>query len=162
MLNRLKRSKFFFSSFLVCMLLATGITAILLFQSQQMHKTVLASTLKCSSAPVPIGFQSQFAIVNGLRLHYVIGGHGTPLVLLHGWPETWYAWRLVMPTLAQHYTVIVPDLPGLGESAKPATYDTRTVADDIYQLVQHLGYQQIDLVGHDFGGFVAYAYAARH
>ena len=63
------------------------------------------------------------------KLHYVIGGHGDPIVLLHGWPETWYAWHLVMPALAKNYTVIAPDLRGLGDSSKPLTgYDGKTVA----------------------------------
>lgn len=101
--------------------------------------------------------------VNDVRLHYVMGGRGEPVVLLHGWPETWYTWRKVMPALAEHYTVIAPDLRGLGDSDKPAAgYDKRTVADDIYKLVHQLGFQQIFLVGHDWGGAVAYAYAAAH
>ncbi len=103
------------------------------------------------------------AVVNGVRLHYVTAGRGDPLVLLHGFTETWYEWRRVMPTLAQHYTVIAPDLPGLGDSARPACcYDTRSVAADIYALVRRLGYRRILLVGHDWGGPVGYAYAAAH
>ena len=77
--------------------------------------------------------------VNDVRLHYVTAGQGDPVVLLHGWPETWYQWRKIIPTLAERYTVIAPDLRGLGDSSKPATgYDKRTVANDIYQLVQKL------------------------
>jgi len=105
----------------------------------------------------------QFALVNGIRLHYVIAGHGDPIVLLHGWPETWYEWRHVMPALAKNYTVIAPDLRGLGESSKPASgYDGKSIADDIYKLVTQLGYKRIFLVGHDWGGQVAYSYAAAH
>lgn len=108
-------------------------------------------------------FTHHTAVVNDIRLHYVLGGQGDPVVLLHGWPETWYAWRKVMPALAQQYTVIAPDMRGLGDSDKPATgYDKSTVADDIYQLVRQLGFQRIFLVGHDMGGPVAYAYAAAH
>ena len=104
-----------------------------------------------------------FALVNGIRLHYVIAGHGKPVVLLHGWPETWYEWRHVIPSLAKNYTVIAPDLPGLGDSSKPVSgYDGKTVADDIYKLVTQLGFRQIFLVGHDWGGQVAYSYAAAH
>jgi pimeloyl-ACP methyl ester carboxylesterase len=84
------------------------------------------------------------ASVNGIKLHYVIEGHGPPVVLLNGWPETWYAWHTVMPALAKNYTVIAPDLRGLGDSSKPTTgYDGKTVAEDIHQLVTKLGYKTI-------------------
>ena len=67
---------------------------------------------------------------------------GDPVVLLHGWPHSWYQWHRVMPTLAQHYTVIVPDLRGFGDSSKPKIgYDSRTEAEDIYQLVNKLGFR---------------------
>src|SRR3954454_12815957 len=86
-------------------------------------------------------FSHHMASVNGIQMHYVIGGHGDPVVLLHGWPQTWYEWRHVMPDLAKNYTVIVPDLRGLGDSSKPTTgYDGRTTAEDIYQLVSQLGF----------------------
>jgi len=108
-------------------------------------------------------FTHHTATVNGVRLHYVTGGEGDPVVLLHGFPETWYAWRQVMPALAKHYTVIVPDLRGLGDSERPeGGYDKKTLAEDIYQLVQVLGCESIYLVGHDFGGTVAYMYAIAH
>ncbi|MGZ5511360.1 MAG: alpha/beta fold hydrolase, partial [Nitrososphaeraceae archaeon] len=102
--------------------------------------------------------------VNGILMHYVIGGKGDPVVLLHGWPQTWYEWRHIIPELiANNYTVIAPDMRGLGDSEKPQTgYDTKTVAEDIYQLVKKLGYSKIYLVAHDLGGPVAYSYAAAH
>jgi pimeloyl-ACP methyl ester carboxylesterase len=102
--------------------------------------------------------------VNGIQLHYVIGGHGDPVVLLHGWPETWYEWHHVMPALAKNYTVIAPDLRGLGDSSKPSSgYDGNTTAEDIYQLVSQLGLgQKIYLVGHDIGVHTAYSYAVAH
>jgi len=106
--------------------------------------------------------------VNGIQLHYVLGGgdygQGDPIVLLHGWPQTWYEWRHIIPQLiANNYTVIAPDLRGLGDSEKPQTgYDTKTVADDIYQLLKKVGYSKIYLVAHDWGGAVAYSYAAEH
>jgi pimeloyl-ACP methyl ester carboxylesterase len=110
-----------------------------------------------------VTFSDHTASVNGIQLHYVIGGQGDPIVLLHGWPETWYAWRHVMPALAKNYTVIAPDLRGLGDSSKPPTgYDGKTVAEDIHQLVTHLGFETIFLVGHDIGTQVAYSYAAAH
>jgi pimeloyl-ACP methyl ester carboxylesterase len=108
-------------------------------------------------------FSHHMTPVNGIQLHYVIGGHGPPLVLLHGWPETWYEWRHVMPALAKYYTVITPDLRGLGDSSKPLTgYDGKTTAEDIHQLVAQLGFKQIFLVGHDVGSQPAYSYAAAH
>jgi len=93
----------------------------------------------------------------------VIGGKGDPLVLLHGWPETWYGWRHVMPALAKNFTVVVPDLRGLGDSSKPLSgYDDKTLAEDLHQLVGRLGFKTIFLVGHDIGTQVAYSYAAAH
>ena len=101
-----------------------------------------------------------------VRLHYVRGGDGPPLVLLHGWGSTWYMWRKVISELADHYTVIVPDLRGLGDSGvpeKPLTgYDKKTVAQDIHQLVEKLELGPVHVAGHDHGAAVAYAYAATH
>ena len=79
-------------------------------------------------------FSHHMAIVNnGVQIHYVFGGHGVPVVLLHGWPATWYEWIHVMPALSKNYTVIAPDLRGLGDSSKPLTgYDGKTVAEDIH------------------------------
>jgi len=105
-------------------------------------------------------FSHHMAEVNEVKLHFVKGGTGEPLVLLHGFPQTWYEWHGIMPALAEHYTVIAPDLRGMGASSKPLSgYDDRTVAEDIYQLVQHLGLQRISIVGHDVGAPVACAYA---
>ena len=110
-----------------------------------------------------VTFSHHMATVNGIQLHYVMGGKGEPVVLLHGWPETWYSWHRLMPDLAKNYTVIVPDLRGLGDSSKPPTgYDGKTVAEDIHQLVGKLGLKTIFLVGHDIGTQVAYSYAAAH
>lgn len=128
---------------------------------------VFAAQFASAQIPNPAEFNRTFtqrnATVNGVRLHYLQGGRGEPVVLLHGFPETSYAWRKIMPALAQRYTVIAPDLPGLGDSSKSDKgYDKKTVAEDIYQLVRKLGFRQISLVGHDWGGNVAYAYAAAH
>src|SRR5262245_50303992 len=110
-----------------------------------------------------VTFSHHTATVNGIQLHYVIGGKGDPILLLHGWPETWYAWHRVMPALAKNYTVIVPDLRGLGDSSKPPTgYDGKTVAEDLHQLVTQLGFKSIFLAGHDIGAVIAYPYAAAH
>lgn len=109
----------------------------------------------------PDGFTHHNAHLADVRLHYVRGGTGSPLVLLHGWSQTWYEWRQVLPALAERFTVIAPDLRGLGDSSKPATgYDKRTVAGDIHELVGQLGFDRVSLVGHDHGAAVAYAYAA--
>jgi pimeloyl-ACP methyl ester carboxylesterase len=110
-----------------------------------------------------VTFSHHTAAVNGIQLHYVIGGQGDPVVLLHGWPQTWYEWRHVMPALAKNYTVIVPDLRGLGDSSKPLTgYDGATTAEDLYQLVSQLGFNKIFLVSHDIGGQTAFSFAAAH
>lgn len=99
-----------------------------------------------------------------LRNHTIavtLAGQGDPVVLLHGWPQTSHAWRHVVPMLAQHYTVIAPDLPGFGESSHPsAGFDKKTVAAVVRELLATLGHSSIRLVGHDVGGQVAYAYAA--
>ena len=100
------------------------------------------------------------AEVNGIRMSYRMAGSGEPVVLLHGFPETSNAWRKVMPVLAERHTVLAPDLRGFGGSDRPDSgYDKRNVAEDVHQLVQHLGLGQINLVGHDVGMMVAYAYA---
>ncbi|MFY0731660.1 alpha/beta fold hydrolase [Pseudomonas sp. NFX15] len=104
--------------------------------------------------------------VNGVRYHYLLarGGKQT-VVLLHGWGSTSYMWRFVMPQLvAKGYTVLAPDLRGLGYTAKPATgYEKTQIADDIHELVKALKLDpNINLIGHDMGGMVAYAYAAQH
>jgi pimeloyl-ACP methyl ester carboxylesterase len=100
---------------------------------------------------------------NGVRYHYVLGGRGDTVVLLHGWGQNWYMWRHVMPKLvAQGYTVIAPDLRGIGDSGKPVGgYDKKTVATDIKSLVDQLNLGQVHIVGHDVGGMVAYSYAAQ-
>ncbi len=108
-------------------------------------------------------FSHHMADVNGVKLHFVKGGTGEPVVLLHGFPQTWFEWHRIMPALAERYTVIAPDLRGMGASSKPASgYDNRTVAEDIHQLVRQLGFQHISIIGHDAGAPVAYGYAAAH
>jgi hypothetical protein len=96
----------------------------------------------------PERFTSQFINANGLRQHVVTGGDGPPLLLVHGWPQTWYQWRLVMPALARQFTVIAPDQRGRGLTSKPAPgpdgtgYDTGTLGNDLAALMDALGYQQ--------------------
>lgn len=108
---------------------------------------------------LPGHFESAYADVNGVRLHYVEGGSGSPVVLLPGWPETWWAFHKVMPALAAHHRVIAVDLRGMGGSSKPAGgYDKATMAVDIHALVTKLGYAKADVVGHDIGAMVAHLY----
>lgn len=98
--------------------------------------------------------------VDGVRIHYVHAGHGSPVVLLHGWPQTWYMWRKVIPGLAQRHTVIAPDLRGMGESERPLSgYDRRRVSADVRGLLGHLGIERSAIIGHDFGGNVTLRYA---
>ena len=98
---------------------------------------------------------------NGVRYHYALSGSGPiTIVLLHGWPVTWYHWHAIIPKLAERYTVVAPDLRGLGLTAKAkGGYDKRTVAGDIYELVKQLGHEHAYVVGHDIGGMVAFAMA---
>ncbi|HHX4056135.1 MAG: alpha/beta fold hydrolase [Burkholderia contaminans] len=107
--------------------------------------------------------QNGYATVNGVRLHYVVGGKGEPLVLLPGWPETWWTFHKIMPALAEHYTVIAVDLRGMGASSKPVDgYDKKTMAADIHELTQSLGYDKVAIAGHDIGSAVAFAYAENY
>ncbi len=103
-------------------------------------------------------------VKGGVRIHYVIGGQGPVLILLHGFPQHWREWRWVMPSIADAgYTVIAPDLRGFGESDKPPDgFDVRTVSEDIRELIRQLGQGRVDLAGHDVGASVAYAWAATH
>jgi pimeloyl-ACP methyl ester carboxylesterase len=114
--------------------------------------------------PEPAGITSHYATVNGVTLHYLRSGdgQGTPVVLLHGYTETSHMWLPLMAKLKGR-TVIAVDLPGAGDSSMPATgYDKKTMAQDIHALTRQLGYQKVQLVGHDIGLMVAYAYAAQY
>ncbi|WP_157494410.1 alpha/beta fold hydrolase [Kutzneria sp. 744] len=110
-----------------------------------------------------LGLRSEHAAVNGTELHYVTGGQGEPVVLLPGWPETWWAYHKVLPRLAEQHQVIAVDLRGMGGSAKPDSgYDKKTMARDIHELIRHLGHERADVVGHDIGSMVAFSLAANH
>ena len=103
------------------------------------------------------------ADVQGVKLHYLTSGHGAPLLLLHGYAETSLMWRPLMPSLAERFTVIAPDLPGIGDSAIPAEgLDMKAAAVRIHALMSSLGFQKAEVVGHDIGLMVAYAYAAMY
>jgi pimeloyl-ACP methyl ester carboxylesterase len=120
-----------------------------------------------SALNLPAGFTdtftSRYIDVGGLRQHAVIGGDGPPLLLVHGWPENWYAWRLLMPELARDFTVIAVDQRGIGLTDKPQDgYDTGTLAGDLVALMDALGHQRFAVVGHDTGLIISYALAADH
>jgi pimeloyl-ACP methyl ester carboxylesterase len=99
-----------------------------------------------------------------LAQHYVTAGAGKPVILLHGWPQTWHAWRKIIPTIAKDYFVIAPDLRGLGDSSRPGGgFDKKTVAADIALLARSVRPdEEFLVVGHDWGGPVAFALAAYH
>jgi pimeloyl-ACP methyl ester carboxylesterase len=105
---------------------------------------------------------SHDAEVDGVKLHYMTAGHGPSLILLHGYAETSLMWKPIMPLLAERFTVIAPDLPGIGDSGIPADgLDMKTAAIRIHGLARSLGIQKAEVVGHDIGLMVAYAYAAQ-
>jgi pimeloyl-ACP methyl ester carboxylesterase len=118
-----------------------------------------------SFAQTPAGvstISSRFAEVNGTKLHYLTAGHGPALVLLHGYAETSRMWRPIIPRLAEKFTVIAPDLPGIGDSDIPANgLDMKSAGATMHALVKSLGVTSARVVGHDIGLMVAYAYAAQ-
>ena len=108
-------------------------------------------------------FTSRYIDTGVLRLHVVTGGQGPPLLLIHGWPQTWYAWRMLMTTLARDFSVIAVDQRGIGLSDKPQDgYDTATLANDLVKLMDALGHQRFAVYGTDTGMVIAYTLAADH
>ena len=119
--------------------------------------------LSSNAYALPKGAKSEFTHVNGIRLHYVKMGQGPLLILLHGWPETWYEWNDIIPVLSSKFTVVAPDLRGLGLSEKTQTgYDKQTIANDIAELIKYQGENSAFVVGHDMGGKVAYMLSLLH
>lgn len=108
-------------------------------------------------------YESKTADVNGVKIHYLKAGTGkTPLVVIHGFGDTSHMWIPLFEDFGKDFTIIAPDMRGLGDSSRPASgYDKKTLAVDIHELVKSLGYKQIDLAGHDIGLMVAYSYAAQ-
>jgi pimeloyl-ACP methyl ester carboxylesterase len=107
-------------------------------------------------------FTHHHAEARNIGIHYVEGGSGEPILLVPGWPQSWFAWRYVMPLLADNHRVIAIDPPGLGDSGKPDAYDTATIAAYIDAFLGVLKIDRIAFVGHDIGAWIGYAYAARH
>jgi len=113
--------------------------------------------------PFPDEFHTQEIQGDGVTLHVRVGGHGSAVVLLHGFGDTGDMWAPLAAELSSHHTVIVPDLRGMGLSSHPASgYDKRTQAADIRTVLSQLGVDRAQVVGHDIGTMVAYAYAARY
>lgn len=100
--------------------------------------------------------------VRDIGLHCVEGGSGEPVLLVPGWPQSWYAWRYVMPALADTYRVIAIDPPGLGDSGRPKAYDTASIAAYIDAFLDALKLERVNYIGHDIGAWIGYAYAARY
>jgi len=108
-------------------------------------------------------FTSRYAEAGDVRLHAVIGGEGPPLLLIHGWPQTWYAWRMLMPALAEDFEVIAVDQRGIGLSDKPRDgYDIGSLASDLVALMDTLDHEKFAVYGTDTGMPIAHALAADH
>lgn len=126
-----------------------------------------SETGKLQSIASSFGFSDHAVVANGTRLHYVTGGDGDPVILIPGWPESWYAWRNVMKDLiASGRKVYALDPRGFGDSDKPQTgYDLKTASDDIHAFIKEAGLAQnggIDIVSHDVGTWIAYAHASTY
>jgi pimeloyl-ACP methyl ester carboxylesterase len=143
-------------------LLAAAVVGLGLMSSHAAHAEELKVT--ADDGNLGLGFQSEYAEVNGVKLHYVEGGQGQrTVVLIPGWPQTWYAWRKIMPELAKTYHVVAVDIRGMGDSSRPDSgYDTQTAANDVSALMSKLGVSRYSVVGHDVGMWIAYPLAAQH
>ncbi len=119
-----------------------------------------ANQRRFDAAALGGGFHHEVIAASDVKLHVVRGGKGDPLVLLAGWPQSWYAWRKVMPQLATRYEVAAIDLPGMGDSERPADgYDVATMARRVHEAVEALGFAGVRLVTHDIGTWLAFSYA---
>lgn len=135
----------------VALLGLTACATLLMGAAKAPNSTELAAT--------PAGFSSANTRVNGTRLHYLRGGHGPAVILVHGFPEDWVEYRAIMPRLAKRFTVVAVDLPGVGKSGPAANgYDTAHMAADIHALAAALNLERPYIVGHDLGGLTTYAY----
>jgi pimeloyl-ACP methyl ester carboxylesterase len=133
-----------------------SIAALFLFLS--LNPSLVNATMRAEGGSIA----SRTAEVAGVKMHYLTAGHGAPLILLHGYAETSLMWKPIMPALGERFTVIAPDLPGIGDSAIPDKgLDMKSAATLIHGLALSLGVHKAEVVGHDIGLMVAYAYAAQ-
>ena len=146
------RIQFNFLKALVICILIGGITV---FGQAQAKRQIDPAVAKLGK-----GFVSDTAKANGTTLHYVRGGTGDAVILIHGFPQDWYEFHKIMPRLAKKFTVIAVDLRGVGGStATPGGYDAANLAKDIYQLARQLKLERVYIASHDIGGMVGYAFA---
>ena len=142
------------------------LAALAICSAAALSRMAFADELKARAddGSLGLGFKSGYAEVNGVKLHYVEGGQGQrTVVLIPGWPQTWYAWRKVMPELGKNYRVIAIDIRGMGDSSRPDDgYDTKTASQDVSALMDKLGVSHYSVIGHDIGMWIAYPLAARH
>lgn len=113
---------------------------------------------------MPLKIEHHRIVANGVTLHYVVAGAGTPLVLIHGFPETWHQWRPIIERLAPQFRIVAPDLRGIGATPGPVTgYDKFSLAGDVKAIVDaEFGDVPVLMCGHDMGSFVAFAYALQY
>jgi pimeloyl-ACP methyl ester carboxylesterase len=112
------------------------------------------------SFPPVAGVEHVFVDAGGLPMHLAQAGRGKPILMLHGWPQHWYLWRRMIPLLAPHARVLCPDLRGFGWTDAPRRgYDRETMAQDVLALLDELGLERVDLVGHDWGGWIGFLLA---
>ena len=127
------------------------------------RRTTANRRITRQTAGVPGPWEHRYAQVNGIRMHYVIAGEGPPMLMLHGWPQTWYCWRKLIPVFAKKYTVVAPDLRGFGDSEKPDWgYERTTIAKDVVELMRSLGFDKAIVVGQDWGGAISYVIALEY
>ena len=141
-----------------------------MLRNDSLRTILLATTLACllnaganAVAAPTVAIADRYATVNGVKLHYLVAGEGTPVILLHGYAQNSHMWRPLMKELAKTHMVVAPDLRGFGDSSRPASgYDKKTMAQDVHALAQTLGIRKAGVAGHDIGLMVAYAYAAQY
>jgi pimeloyl-ACP methyl ester carboxylesterase len=122
-----------------------------------------AAPLTMEGMPSVDGVTHRFLDANGVRLHIAEAGSGPPLILLHGWPQHWWCWRMLIPDLAERYRVIAPDLRGFGWSGAPqGSYAKSTFAADVLALLDLENLDRVRVVGHDWGGYTAFLVALEH
>ena len=129
-----------------------------------MRLLCLIGVLAMSLAAAP-KLKDEYATINGLKLHYVATGKGPLILFLHGFPEFWYEWKNQLAEFGKNHLAVAPDMRGYNLSAKPESldqYQMNLLIEDVRALAAHLGHKKFILVGHDWGGAVAWAYAAAH